>query len=99
MVDHTSSHEELNAYWLEKNATSKWDQGHTHYVDPNDDDRFWPSDCPECRSEKLSMIEDEVEFWDAPYWTEKEIRSAFGWFISPKMLDTCMKLLKENDRE
>lgn len=78
MVDHTSSQEELNAYWLEKNATSKWDQGHNHHVEPNDDERTWYGNCVECRRSKFDEIEAEIEFWDYPAWTEEQIRKAVG---------------------
>jgi len=97
MVDHMSSQEELNAYWLEKNATSKWDQGHTHYVESNDDERVWYGSCPECRESKLSEIDAQIEFWDAPFWSEEEIRKATASVPYPIQIDAVINKLKTGD--
>lgn len=102
MVDHTSSREEINAYWLEKNSTSRWDQGHTHYVDPNEDEVRRPSDCPACRDQMLDGIEGDIDFWDAPWYSEDEIRKAFGGLgIAPMVINFAIEVLKnpEDDDE
>lgn len=97
MVDHTSSQEELNAYWLERNATSQYDQGHNHYVEPNYDERAWYGNCVECRQSKVYEIESEIEFWDYPAWTEEQIRKAMASVPHPVQIDAVIDKLKAGE--
>lgn len=88
------AHEELQQHWLEKNATSKYDQGHNHYVEPNDDERRYWGSCTECRAEKTAEVESEIDFWDLQYFTEDQVRRAIGWWLAPDKVEDAITELK-----